>query len=55
MVLEEALDNEPALDLDDKMGFGEIGRRSAYYSPLPGDIAPPCHRTDAKVLGLSFD
>ena len=55
MVLEVALDNEPALDPYDKMGFGEIGRRSAYYSPLPGGIAPPCYRTDAKVLGLSFD
>jgi ribosomal-protein-alanine N-acetyltransferase len=55
MILEVALDNEPALDLYDKMGFREIGRRNAYYSPLPGDIAPTCHRTAAKVLGLSFD
>jgi len=55
MVLEVALDNEPALNFYDKMGFGEIGCRNAYYSPLPGDIAPPYQKIDAKVLGLSFD
>ena len=36
LFLEVALSNAPALRLYESLGFGEVGRRKAYYAVAPG-------------------
>jgi ribosomal-protein-alanine N-acetyltransferase len=50
LLLEVRADNDPARGLYSRLGFEEIGRRSAYYRGSSGD--PTSGRVDALVLAL---
>jgi [ribosomal protein S18]-alanine N-acetyltransferase len=47
MVLEVAVDNEPATELYTSLGFAAVGRRARYYSRPDG-------RADALILRLAL-